>query len=65
MADRTGSLDRGKVANLVAWSGEPLTKDAKAKMLFVDGQLYEPVAEDRPERKDDKAEEKKPGEVTR
>ncbi|HET8644964.1 MAG TPA: amidohydrolase family protein, partial [Vicinamibacteria bacterium] len=49
VADRTGSLDRGKVANLVAWSGEPLTKDAKAKMLFVDGQLYEP--EERPERR--------------
>jgi imidazolonepropionase-like amidohydrolase len=42
IADRTGSLDRGKIADVVAWSGEPLTKDAKAKMVFVDGQLYEP-----------------------
>src|SRR5262245_46965106 len=42
VADRTGSLDVGKMANVVAWSGEPLTKEAKAKMVFVDGQLYEP-----------------------
>jgi imidazolonepropionase-like amidohydrolase len=42
IADRTGSLEAGKIADVVAWSGEPLTKDAKAKMVFVDGQLYEP-----------------------
>src|SRR5207247_8669087 len=47
IADRTGSLEPGKIADVVAWSGEPLTKDAKAKMVFVDGQLYEP--EERPE----------------
>jgi imidazolonepropionase-like amidohydrolase len=42
IADRTGSLERGKIADVVAWSGEPLTKDARARMVFVDGQLYEP-----------------------
>jgi imidazolonepropionase-like amidohydrolase len=42
VADRMGSLEAGKVANLVVWSGEPLTKEAKAKMVFVDGRLYEP-----------------------
>src|SRR5439155_17265731 len=42
IADRTGSLEPGKIADVVAWSGEPLTKDAKARMVFVDGQLYEP-----------------------
>lgn len=47
VADRMGSLDKGKIANAVVWSGEPLTKDAKAKMVFVDGQLYEP--EERPQ----------------
>ena len=46
VADRTGSLDKGKIANVVVWSGEPLTKDAKVKMVFVDGELYEP--EDKP-----------------
>ncbi len=55
VADRMGSLDRGKLANVVAWSAEPLTKDAKARYVFVDGQLHEPA------RKDDekKAEQKK------
>jgi imidazolonepropionase-like amidohydrolase len=47
VADRMGSLEAGKIANLVAWSGDPLTKEAKVKMVFVDGRLYEP--EDRPE----------------
>jgi imidazolonepropionase-like amidohydrolase len=42
IADRTGSLDAGKAANVAVWSGDPLTKDAKVKMLFVDGKLYEP-----------------------
>jgi imidazolonepropionase-like amidohydrolase len=47
VADRMGSLEAGKIANVVAWSGDPLTKEAKVKMVFVDGRLYEP--EDRPE----------------
>ncbi len=38
---------------MVAWSGEPLTKDAKAKWVFVDGRLYEP--EERTEAKTDGA----------
>lgn len=42
VADRMGSIDKGKIANVVVWSGEPLTKDAKVKMVFVDGELYEP-----------------------
>jgi imidazolonepropionase-like amidohydrolase len=42
VADRLGSLEAGKIANVVAWSGEPLTAEAKAKMVFVDGELYEP-----------------------
>jgi hypothetical protein len=42
VADRMGSIDKGKIANLVVWSGEPLTREAKARMVFVDGQLYEP-----------------------
>jgi imidazolonepropionase-like amidohydrolase len=48
IADRTGSLEKGKMANVVAWSGDPLAKEAKVKMVFVDGQLYEP--DERPER---------------
>jgi imidazolonepropionase-like amidohydrolase len=47
VADRLGSLEAGKIANVVAWTAEPLTKEAKVKMVFVDGQPYEP--EERPE----------------
>jgi imidazolonepropionase-like amidohydrolase len=46
IADRTGSLEAGKAANLVAWSGEPFAKDTKAKLVFVDGERFEP--EDKP-----------------
>lgn len=48
VADRLGSLEAGKIANLVAWSGEPLAKDAKVKMVFVDGELHEPEEKERP-----------------
>ncbi len=47
LADRTGSLETGKAANVVAWAGEPLAKEAKVRMVFVDGELYEP--EERPQ----------------
>jgi imidazolonepropionase-like amidohydrolase len=49
VSDRLGSLEPGKIADVVVWSGEPLAKDTKAKMVFVDGQLYEP--EDKPDPK--------------
>jgi hypothetical protein len=32
----------------VVWSGEPLAKDTKAKMVFVDGVLYEPDEKAKP-----------------
>jgi imidazolonepropionase-like amidohydrolase len=44
LADRTGSLEPGKIANVVAWSGEPFAKDTKARYVFVDGRLFEPEA---------------------
>ena len=46
--DRLGSLETGKIANVVAWSGEPLTPDARPKLVFVDGELYEPEAKPSP-----------------
>jgi imidazolonepropionase-like amidohydrolase len=58
IADRTGSLEVGKMANVVAWSGDPLTKEAKVKMVFVDGRLYEPE-----ERTETKREETRLGEL--
>lgn len=53
IADRTGSLEIGKMANVVAWSGDPLTKEAKPRMVFVDGRFYEP--EERTEAKRESA----------
>jgi imidazolonepropionase-like amidohydrolase len=62
IADRTGSLEAGKAANVTVWSGEPLAKDARVRMVFVDGRLYEPDApagkDD--EKKDDKDKAEKP-----
>lgn len=49
IADRTGSLEVGKLANVVVWTGEPLAKEAKVKLVFVDGQLFEPTEEERPQ----------------
>jgi imidazolonepropionase-like amidohydrolase len=49
VADRTGSLETGKIANVVAWSGEPLAKDTQVKLVFVDGRLHEPSPPEKPE----------------
>jgi imidazolonepropionase-like amidohydrolase len=57
VADRTGSLEVGKIANLTAWSGEPLAKNATVKLVFVDGKLYEPEARE----KDAKSEKEEKG----
>jgi imidazolonepropionase-like amidohydrolase len=52
VADRLGSLEAGKIANVVAWAGDPLTREAKVRMVFVDGLLFEPEErKDAPERK--------------
>jgi imidazolonepropionase-like amidohydrolase len=56
IADRTGSLDAGKAANVTVWSGEPLAKEARVRMVFVDGRLYEPDGPKDEERRDDKGE---------
>jgi imidazolonepropionase-like amidohydrolase len=50
LAETTGSLEPGKLANVVAWSGEPFAKDTKARLVFVDGKLFE--VEEETERKD-------------
>ncbi len=36
--DRLGSLDRGKDADLVVWSGQPFSPTAKAEQVFINGQ---------------------------
>jgi imidazolonepropionase-like amidohydrolase len=65
IADRTGTLEVGKVANVAVWAGEPLVKETKLKLLFVDGHLYEPEAKDSGEGKDQKPKQVLEDEVTR
>jgi imidazolonepropionase-like amidohydrolase len=57
VADRIGSLERGKLANVVLWSGDPLDRKAQVKLVFVDGQLHEPQPRPDRQRSDDGADE--------
>ncbi len=45
-ADRLGSLDAGKIANLVVTNGDLLDEDTKVKMVFVDGERFESKPDD-------------------
>lgn len=38
--DRTGSLETGKDADVVVWSGHPLSNLSRVEKTFVDGKLY-------------------------
>lgn len=38
--DRTGSLDPGKDADVVLWSGDPFSSYSKAELVFIDGILH-------------------------
>jgi hypothetical protein len=40
VADRLGSIERGKIANLVVTDGSPFDEKTKVRMVFVDGRLY-------------------------
>jgi len=47
IGDRTGVLEPGKAADVVLWSGDPLSVYAKAERVFVDGaSIYTRVGED-------------------
>jgi imidazolonepropionase-like amidohydrolase len=50
VADRLGSIDKGKIANLVVSDGELFEEKTKIKYIFVDGAKYEPVPEPAEER---------------
>ncbi len=43
IADRLGSIDKGKIANLVVTEGELFQDKTKVKYVFVDGAKFEPV----------------------
>jgi imidazolonepropionase-like amidohydrolase len=39
IADRTGSLKPGKMADLVLWNGNPLSVYSRPEMVWIDGAL--------------------------
>ncbi len=43
MGNALGSLEAGKIANVVVSSGEPFARDARIRQVFVDGKPFEPV----------------------
>ena len=48
--DRLGSIERGKIANLLVTEGELFQPETKVKMVFVDGRRFEPLASPEPAR---------------
>lgn len=49
VADRLGSVERGKLANLVVTEGDLFDEDAKVRTVFVEGRKYEKREAGRPE----------------
>jgi imidazolonepropionase-like amidohydrolase len=41
VGDRLGSIEPGKIANLIVTDGDPFNEKTKVKMTFVDGRRYE------------------------
>lgn len=48
VADRLGSIEPGKIANLVVTEGDLFAEEAKVRMVFVDGRKFEEREEERP-----------------
>jgi hypothetical protein len=48
VADRTGSVEKGKIANLVVTDGDIFEEKTKVKIIFVDGRKFEPREPERP-----------------
>ncbi|MDA1007605.1 MAG: amidohydrolase family protein [Planctomycetota bacterium] len=46
IGDRTGSLEPGKDADLVVWSGDPLSNFSKCESTWIDGACYFDLASD-------------------
>jgi imidazolonepropionase-like amidohydrolase len=47
IADRVGSLEAGKDADFVIWSGNPLSTETRAEQTWIDGRRYFDLEEDR------------------
>ena len=45
IADRVGSIEKGKIGNLVVARGDLFENTTKIEMVIVDGKKYTPVAE--------------------
>jgi hypothetical protein len=45
VADRVGSIDKGKIGNLVVTKGDIFESSTKIEMVFIDGKKYTPAAE--------------------
>jgi imidazolonepropionase-like amidohydrolase len=56
VAARTGSLEVGKDADLVVWSGPPMATTSRVEQTWVDGRRYFGVEADRRQREADAAE---------
>ena len=52
IADRVGSVDKGKIANLLVTEGDLFQDKTKIKYVFVDGMKFEPAPEATPTRPD-------------
>jgi len=48
VADRLGTVERGKIANLVLASGYPWEEDVEVRAVFVDGRKYEERGSEEP-----------------
>jgi imidazolonepropionase-like amidohydrolase len=48
VADRLGSIEKGKIANLVVTKGELFDDRTRIEMIFVDGRKYTPAADATP-----------------
>ena len=45
VSDRLGSIEKGKIANLVVTRGDIFENNTKVEMIFVDGKKYTPAAD--------------------
>jgi imidazolonepropionase-like amidohydrolase len=45
VSDRLGSIDKGKIANLVVTRGEIFDDRTRVEMVFIDGHKYTPAPE--------------------
>lgn len=54
VADRMGSIEKGKIANLVVTDGPLFGEKTKVKYIFVDGEKFEPPAEAEPAKEEAK-----------